>query len=314
MAYETVDQANQHTIETLEELERRARVLVNLLIGGIDVGQTGALGDLALLSTLSSADVGNPAVLRESMNFSGASLVEMRKYGVGGTVQPDYPLSDLDSNPNSIYSGVYRVTALVANRPGSGSGTVTVLQFDPNNTILVYREVQTGDEYIRSFSGNLGTWRSGWIASWGQSNTTVDSNGFIKEASPIFRLANLPSTSQGQGFSAAGAGMANVEAQGVTAEHVGTGVYEVSGSLGLAAEGWQIELPQEPGTGQHMIMAQTSWDADTNVLTVRTFNRQFDASTASIVPGDPADIPDGRWLDLRLEMPEPEDPEGPVEP
>lgn len=154
-------------------------------------------------------------------------------------------------------------------------------------------------------TSNFGEWR--YLLS--DDTTTVDSNGFIKAASPIFRLANDSAFAQGTGFTDAGAGTANTEAQGVTAEHVGTGVYEVSGSLGLAAEGWQIELPQEPGTGQHLIMAQTEWDADAAVLTVRTFNRQFDVNTASIVPGDPIDIPDGRWLDLRLEMPEPETPE-----
>ncbi|MDT8895494.1 hypothetical protein RSO41_12590 [Halomonas sp. I1] len=303
---EQADAARQALLEQFVTLEQRARDLVKILTGGIDVGQSGTLGDLALLSTLSSAPVGDVQAFRDAINFGGAALVEMREYGLGSIALPDYPLSDMEMDPRSVASGLYRAGVNVSNRPGS-VGTVEVRRFNSENVDLVYVQTVGGLTLSRSYSAD--GWRDDWDAYWTQKNTTIDSNGFIKEASPIFRLANLPSTSRGAGFADAGAGMANAEAQGVSAEHIETGVYRVTGSLGLATDGWQIELPQDPGTGQHLIMAQTSWDAEAGVLTVRTFNRQFDINTASIVPGDPTDIPDGRWLDLRLEMPEPENPE-----
>ncbi|WP_338491329.1 hypothetical protein VRB95_15845 [Erwinia aphidicola] len=34
------------------------------------------------------------------------------------------------------------------------------------------------------------------------------------------------------------------------------------------------------------------------------FKRRFDVDSAMIVAGEPMDIPEGRWIDLRLQMPE----------
>ncbi|MBY6029968.1 hypothetical protein KUV41_11430 [Halomonas sp. DP8Y7-1] len=73
MAYESVEDANQQTLETLTELERRARELVNILKGGIDVGQSGTLGDLSLLDTLSASPVGNAATLRSNIGLGTAA-------------------------------------------------------------------------------------------------------------------------------------------------------------------------------------------------------------------------------------------------
>ena len=73
MAYESVEDANQQTLETLTELERRARELVNILKGGIDVGQSGTLGNLALLDTLSASPVGNAETLRSNMGLANGA-------------------------------------------------------------------------------------------------------------------------------------------------------------------------------------------------------------------------------------------------
>lgn len=141
-----------------------------------------------------------------------------------------------------------------------------------------------------------------WAEVWTKSNTTVDSNGQIKRASPIYRLANVAADAATDGFEVGGAGAFNADAQGVTAMHDDTGVYTVSGSLGFATEGWTITLPQDPNTAQTMVMVETE-QADDGTITVRVYSRKFDINTASIVAGDPIDIPDGRWIDLRLKMP-----------
>lgn len=143
-----------------------------------------------------------------------------------------------------------------------------------------------------------------WGEVWQTQNSTVDSNGFIKKASPIFRLANTADSAMGDSFSADGCGAFNSEAKGVTASHDDVGVYTVSGSLGFAAEGWTIEIPQDVN-GNRLCFVETE-TADDGTITVRTFGRRFDYEAAMIVAGDPIDIPDGRWIDLRLKMPEPE--------
>ncbi|HGH4642803.1 TPA: phage tail protein, partial [Enterobacter asburiae] len=124
---------------------------------------------------------------------------------------------------------------------------------------------------------------------YSEKNTTVDTNGFIKKASPIVRLFGD------------GALKCNSEAEGVTATRTSAGVYRVAGSLGLNPEGWTVEIPQDMN-GNFLCFVDISTDED-GVLTVSTFKRRFDVVSAMIVAGEPMDIPDGRWIDLRLDMP-----------
>ncbi|MBH1921808.1 prophage tail fiber N-terminal domain-containing protein [Serratia surfactantfaciens] len=140
---------------------------------------------------------------------------------------------------------------------------------------------------------------------WGTSNTTVDANGFIKKASPIARLSAAPEHMQADylegGFALAGCVAVNGEADGVSAERISTGVYQLKGSLGLAKEGWTIEVPQDVN-GNRLCFVETATDSD-GVITVKISKRRFDIDTATVVAGEAMDIPEGRWIDLRLSMP-----------
>lgn len=136
-------------------------------------------------------------------------------------------------------------------------------------------------------------------------NVTVDGNGFLKAASPIARLASSPESMQDDylsgGFSLSGCAAVNGEAAGVSAERVSTGVYKVTGALGFAEEGWNIEVPQDVnGNRLCFVSANTGKDG---TIYVKVSKRRFDIDTAAIVAGEPMDIPAGRWIDLRLEMP-----------
>ncbi|CAI2535486.1 Prophage tail fibre N-terminal [Serratia proteamaculans] len=135
-------------------------------------------------------------------------------------------------------------------------------------------------------------------------NVTVDGNGFLKAASPIARLTGEPEKMADDylnGFTLAGNVAVNSEAAGVTADRVSVGVYKITGSLGFAEEGWSIEVPQDVN-GNRLCFVETSTGKDGTIY-VKVSKRRFDIDTAAIVAGDPMDIPDGRWIDLRLEMP-----------
>jgi hypothetical protein len=135
-------------------------------------------------------------------------------------------------------------------------------------------------------------------------NVTVDANGFLKAASPIARLSGSPATMADDylnGFTLAGSVAVNGEAEGVSAERVTVGVYKITGSLGFAEEGWNIEVPQDVN-GNRLCFVEISTGKDGTIY-VKVSKRRFDIDTAAIVAGDPIDIPDGRWIDLRLEMP-----------
>lgn len=160
---------------------------------------------------------------------------------------------------------------------------------------------EAGNVSLRIWQGS--SWTQ-WYAYWTTRNTTVDSNGFIKKASPIARLSSVPEKMADDyldGFTLAGNVAVNGEADGVSAERVSAGVYKVIGSLGFAEEGWNIEVPQDVN-GNRLCFVETSTNRDGTIY-VKVSKRRFDIDTAAIVAGEPMDIPDGRWIDLRLEMP-----------
>ncbi|RAY35829.1 phage tail protein, partial [Enterobacter hormaechei subsp. oharae] len=80
------------------------------------------------------------------------------------------------------------------------------------------------------------------------SNTTVTSDGTIKQASPIARIVksqgeNRRTDVENDGFTWCGCGTANAEAEGIKISRLDVGVYVLIGSAGLASEGWQLLPP-----------------------------------------------------------------------
>lgn len=132
------------------------------------------------------------------------------------------------------------------------------------------------------------------MKNWNGYNTTTDANGFIKTASPIVKLF-------GDGTSEL-----NIDSLGVTTQRLAVGVYKVSGSLGFATEGWNVEIPQDMN-GNRLCFVSTKVMPD-GAIGVYVSKRKFDMETGNVVAGDPMDIPEDRWIDLRVEMPQPPEP------
>ncbi|NYA45716.1 prophage tail fiber N-terminal domain-containing protein [Serratia fonticola] len=162
-----------------------------------------------------------------------------------------------------------------------------------------------------------------WATLWHTANTTVDANGFIKKASPIVKLFGT------------GESELNNESQGITSERISEGVYRVSGVLGFNADGaWGgagngIEIPVDDNK-RPLIWVESKVLPDGDIE-IRTYHRTYDTgpySTRNIeamdsgevdkkkrpifveMPdGTPIDIPEGRFIDLRVEMPASDEPE-----
>ncbi|WP_269933897.1 hypothetical protein [Serratia liquefaciens] len=140
-------------------------------------------------------------------------------------------------------------------------------------------------------------------ALWDSVNTSVDGNGFIKKASPIVKLFRDGSCEL------------NEESQSVSTKRVSEGVYRVSGTLGFNADaGWGgqdggIEVPLDRNK-QPLIWVDYEVES-TGDLLIKTFHRTHQAAPEfarnemlGYGEGMPIDIPDGRWIDLRVQMPE----------
>lgn len=136
---------------------------------------------------------------------------------------------------------------------------------------------------------------SDWIEVRTTANTTVDANGFVKSASPIVKL-----------FAGSIELNDSAKKQPVEFEKIDVGNYLLKGSLGFAQEGWYIEVPKD-ANGNTVVAVEYS-TLDNGDLSIQTFKRKFDIEKAAIVADhdNPLDIPEGRWIDIRLhEEPEP---------
>ena len=141
-----------------------------------------------------------------------------------------------------------------------------------------------------------------WCVHWHDRNTTVDSSGFIKRASPIVKL-----------FSDGGY-ETNDESEGCTVRRIETGQYLIEGCHGLNAEAiWGgvdggFEIPSDRNK-QPLVWLDYEVNADGSVL-VKTYHRAHpEAPTFArnelqgISDGDPIDIPHDQFVSVRVEMP-----------
>lgn len=126
-------------------------------------------------------------------------------------------------------------------------------------------------------------------------NTKVDPNGFIKNASPIVSIYadKIELNSE-------------AKQQSITFEKLGVGDYLVKGSLGFAQEGWYIETPKD--ANGNVLVAAVYEQLENNDISVKTYDYMLNKK-GRIVPDleTPLDIPETRWIDLRLQaLPQPD--------
>lgn len=152
-----------------------------------------------------------------------------------------------------------------------------------------------------------------WIKQWGQANTTIDANGALKPASPIVKIFGNGSVEL------------NDESEGVTVKRVSTGVYLLSGVVGLNADPlWGgidggVVIPTDINN-QPLVWADFCVEPDGDIV-LKTYHRTHPGApefarnligiknndgsfTETVKDGEPVDIPAGRWVDVRVQMPE----------
>ncbi|MEX5752821.1 hypothetical protein AB6H34_19295, partial [Proteus mirabilis] len=142
------------------------------------------------------------------------------------------------------------------------------------------------------------------------ANTTKDSNGNLKAASPIVKVfADHIET--------------NDESEGVEMEHLGVGHYLIKGVVGFNSDGaWGINngfvIPQDHN-GKNMVLIdyEVRPDGDIEIFVFHQQNadmaerfqnkriKDFDEDGQPIYfeNYEPCDVPESRWIDMRVEMP-----------
>ena len=143
----------------------------------------------------------------------------------------------------------------------------------------------------RNGSSSIGS----WFKLYSSGNTTVDANGFVKAASPIVQLF-------------ADKIELNYEAQqqNIEFEKLGVGDYLIKGSSGFAQEGWYVETPKD--ANGNLLVAAVYEQLANGDISVKTYDYMLNNKGRIVADIEaPLDIPEARWIDLRLqELPQPE--------
>lgn len=250
-----------------------------------------------------SLGLGNSATL--NTGTSPGNVLKVGDFGIG---RPDGAFVFETSSQDALLAGLDTYGLCVFRNNQQIAAPWDIWNYSSN---LFFR---AGDTYsmisipfesagkIKVFGGAAG---QGWKTSrtvYDTVNTTVDSNGFIKAASPIVKIFHD------------GSFETNEQSVGVDVKKISTGVYLLSGCLGLNSDaGWGgvdggFEIPIDRNK-QPRVWLDYEVQEDGSLL-VKTYHRTHLTSPAfarneleGFSDGDPIDIPSDSFVSVRIEMP-----------
>lgn len=221
---------------------------------------------------------------------------------LGTTKIPGSLLLSLASSntPGIAYSGNRTAAIAAALNIGNNANNAAsaVVEFERGGQYGCFIGLDTDNKF------KIGGWSMGNVAYefYHQGNTVVDGNGYLKKASPVIKVAGD------------GNAELNAESAGVKVERISTGVYRVSGVMGFNSDpAWGgidggIEVPTDKNK-LPLVWVDYEVESDGSIL-LKTFHRTHVAAPPfarneidGVNDGDPVDIPAGRCVDLRVEMP-----------
>jgi len=259
-------------------------------------GGTGATTAAAARTNL---ELGNAAL--RNVGTAVGNLVQVAAFGIGST--NGSALAKPHSTTVAPVSGFY--TAGAAEGFGASGCVIMMSLGNSSRGAEIYVQANQGPSStpvmkFRAIHGSAFATEQeyfGMVATvLHDKNTTVDSNGFVKRASPIVQLFSDKIEMNDE-----------AQQQPITFEKLGVGDYLIKGSTGFAQEGWYVETPKDAnGNVLFSVIYTTLENGD---ISVKTYKKKFDFETASIVADldNPVDITENRWIDLRLqELPQPE--------
>ncbi|WP_379933898.1 phage tail protein [Enterobacter sichuanensis] len=268
----------------------------------IDQGGTGAT-----TAEGSRTNLGLGSSATKDIGQAPGNVMEVGSFGLGETLDGSKHVIDLAGNNNTGF-GYWNATGGDGVMPGQWQvgfnikgGGVVGAQLVLSGYTAVPRAI------LRSRSSPT-AWASAELYT--TSNTTKASDGTLKAASPVARIVTSRDACQRadvaeDGFSWCGCGTANAEAEGITLSRLEAGVYLLTGSAGLASEGWQLLPPMDPG-GMGELGVVEAEQTDNGELTIRLFKRKYmlgDDGEIIKTKEELMDVPANSWIDVRLDMP-----------
>ena len=271
----------------------------NIVLG---TAPTGAGGDTfrSAAAKINENFTNNTHAASRIVGGDSGNVMGVGQFGVGNSGMYDLRNEDL-SSPNNVLAKGLRFGIIEGSKVGGSSTFCSAILMS-----AWHDKTALGAQPFILFSddGHLkAEYAYGDFSGWGATityrstrNTTVDSNGFIKNASPIVQLF-------------ADKIEPNEEAlkHEPLFEKVDIGHYLLKNTEGFSDNGWYIEMPKD--ANGNVLVAVQYQQLEDNTIEVKTFAKKFDEETGDIVPNleKPRDIPAGRWIDIRLKaLPQPE--------
>lgn len=236
---------------------------------------------------------------------AAGNVMPVGAFGIGGAMSR---LTDPTSNSDTMVgmpkaSGLYYFgPAVTTAYPAALNKFVIQSLFATTGAGFRLLATPYQSEFFLQASDSTGTAWQQPKAIYHTGNTTKDSNGFLKAASPIVKVfADKVELND------------DAVNQNVTFKKNGIGDYTITTQSGLSTDGWYIELPKDMNGNPKVAVTLEETDG---VISLKSYKRIFSMETFTFEPdlNEPLDIPDGRWIDLRLnEIPvEPSEPESEV--
>lgn len=276
----------------------------------IDKGGTGATTSAAARTALG---LGSAATLNAGKNY-GEVLRIGYGTGIGSNVEPtritgEKTFTEYFQELNNLGTGMYSATENeISGEAATGKQNIPRLIYCP---LLWVR----GTGIQMAFWGNYNDGAIGFTVRQGSAssttslrighlktslNTTVDGNGFIKNASPIVELyADKIELND------------EAKLQNITFEKLGIGDYIIKNSSGFAQDGWYVEQPKDAnGNIYHVVEYGTYTNGD---IWIKTYEQMLDGTRIVADHNKPIDIKENRFISVRLNA-LPEDTSAPINP
>lgn len=267
----------------------------------------GGTGGTTQATARTGLGLGNAATATVVSSKSDTNVGRLLTTGYGGIgAVGANPAPSIGNMDGLTAGGLFYFSAPTNASPVGAFGTALVSSHQDGSFGCLAMSITNSKIAYRSYNASSGF--STWGELWTTANTTVDGSGFVKRASPIVRIADMVQSSRAdllESFNKSSDwGVYNEEAMGVTVSRKSKGVYIITGSAGLAKDGWQVGSPADRNGGTKLGIANGRDEDGTVVVELRKIRYALtEDGNLEQVQGDLIDVPVDAWIDVRLDMP-----------
>lgn len=244
-------------------------------------------------------------VTTSSTDNTSGRLLKVGDFGIGS-----YTPTITDIFSNSYQTTFFSTEGTSSDLPSTYMSGIKVAR-SSNDRGMIIAAITTGTPRLYFTNTSSGGWDNPWQTIYHTGNTTKDGNGVLSASSPVIQLYNDKIESSG------------FDKETPQFTRVSKGVYQITGTSGLALEGWYIRTPEDRNGNKYF---NIDWEQDITpelnekgyvdepqnvTLIIRTFERVWNPQTGVYENGSPVDVNElqDRFISLRFNEVQPEEEE-----